>query len=226
MIRHPLPDSRPRSFRSRSWRRDAGAALVCAGLYRRPGARLALIRRGARAARALWPGTPPMTAGTAGTAADLDDRSASSSAGGSAMCCSTSRGYYLQNPAEILRSGRAACRSTAAFSAWSSPAMLFCRREGISVLRTGDAMAMAAPIGLLLRPARQFRQRRALGPPDRPALGRDLSRRGGAGLPRRRGLCARHPRAALRGGAGRAAPRRPAALWRSGGAGWLRGPGA
>ena len=46
------------------------------------------------------------------------------------------------------RSGRAACRSTAAFSAWSPGVIGFSLKNGFAILGVGDAVSAAAPIGL------------------------------------------------------------------------------
>ena len=89
--------------------------------------------------------------------------------------------YYLSNPAQILRIWEGGmsfhggalgdfCRHRVYQEAWHQHN--FHRRCHLSGSRTWP---VSGPTG-------EFHQRRALGPPDRPAVGRGLSDRGGAGL--------------------------------------------
>ena len=112
-------------------------------------------------------------------------------------------------------------------------AFIFCRRNAIPPLQVADAMAMVVAIGVGLGRVANFINAELLGTTDRPAVGRDLPRRGGAGLPGAEGMllqgldavCARHPsqlyEAILEGlvmGA--------ILLWLAWRRGWLKRPGA
>lgn len=59
-------------------------------------------------------------------------------------------GYFLQNPALILRVWQGGMSFHGGFLGVVVAGMIFCRRNGLSMLSTGDMMAMVAPIGLLL----------------------------------------------------------------------------
>ena len=61
-------------------------------------------------------------------------------------------------------SGRAACRSTAASSAASLAVVLFARQRGIPILSLGDLTCAVGADRTVPRPARQFHQRRTVGP--------------------------------------------------------------
>ena len=71
--------------------------------------------------------------------------------------------------------GRAACRSMAARSALSLAIVLFCRKNRLSVLRFADYIACVRADRAVLRPPRQFRERRAVGQARRPCRGRSSS---------------------------------------------------
>ena len=116
--------------------------LVCAGLYRRPGARLAAAA--------------PAGAASAGggdrrcrsTISSPGRRSASCSAGGSATCCSTSRAVYLAHPAADLRglARRHELPWRRARRRRRDPD-LFCRRNSIPLLGFADRSPSACRSG-------------------------------------------------------------------------------
>ncbi len=56
--------------------------------------------------------------------------------------------YYLHNPLEILHTWMAACRSTAAFWALSSPCLIYGRMKDKSLDRMLDLGAASVPVGL------------------------------------------------------------------------------
>ena len=57
--------------------------------------------------------------------------------------------YFVAHPAgDPCSSGRAACRSTAAFSAASLAVVLFARQRGLSILSLGDITCAAGTIGI------------------------------------------------------------------------------
>ena len=123
-------------------------------------------------------------------------------------------GYYLQNPADIVKVWQGGMAFHGGFLGVVIAVWLFSRRQRLPTATLADLLAIATPPGARPRADRQFHQRRALGPADRRALGRDLSRRGGAGLRHRRRPLRPPPLAALRGGAGRRAAGRAAAAAR------------
>lgn len=59
-------------------------------------------------------------------------------------------GVYLANPVQILRVWEGGMAFHGGFVGVAVAGILFCRRNGISMLSTGDLMAMVAPIGLFL----------------------------------------------------------------------------
>ena len=59
-------------------------------------------------------------------------------------------GYYLQNPAEILKVYEGGMSFHGGFLGVVVAALIFCRRENIPLLPMADLLAIAAPTGLLL----------------------------------------------------------------------------
>jgi hypothetical protein len=130
-------------------------------------------------------------------------RSGSFSAAASATCCSTISPLPPQHPGEIFSYGTAACRFMAASSAASSPPSLFALRRGISILSLGRRHACGRADRSVPWPAREFHQRRIVGPADRCALGHDLSQRRPDPAPSEPALRSRPRRLAALGGARR-----------------------
>ncbi len=58
--------------------------------------------------------------------------------------------YYLANPGEILQVWQGGMAFHGGFLGVVVAAAIFCRRNGIPMLQTADAMAVATPIGLML----------------------------------------------------------------------------
>jgi phosphatidylglycerol:prolipoprotein diacylglycerol transferase len=59
-------------------------------------------------------------------------------------------GYYLANPSHILRVWEGGMSFHGGFLGVIMAALLFCRAEGVPMLKTADVMALATPPGLLL----------------------------------------------------------------------------
>lgn len=59
-------------------------------------------------------------------------------------------GYYLTHPADILRVWEGGMSFHGGFLGVVAAALIFCRREGISLLPMADLLALATPPGLLL----------------------------------------------------------------------------
>ena len=59
-------------------------------------------------------------------------------------------GYYLQNPAEIVKVWEGGMSFHGGFAGVIAAGLLFCWRNGVRSLLLSDAMALVAPIGLLL----------------------------------------------------------------------------
>ena len=156
--------------------------LVCARLYRRHPARLALCAR---------PGPHRAAVGRAG-AADASStstisccgsRSASSSAAASATCCSTTCRYFAAHPLEIVQLWKGGMSFHGGFLGCVLAVVLFARSA-----RHSDPLARRHHLRgradrAVPRPHRQFHQRRIVGPPDRRALGDGVSRRRAAAAP-------------------------------------------
>ena len=134
--------------------------------------------------------------------------------------------YYLAHPVEILYVWQGGMSFHGGFLGIVAAGLWFCRRNGIPVLQMSDALAMAAPPGILLGRLANF--------VNAELWGRPTSMPWGVIFPGERaqdcagivaGACARHPsqlyEAALEGlllGA--------ALLWLAFRRGWLRRPGA
>ena len=163
--RHALPRSSLSGDRSDPGRgRPVRHPLVRARLYRRHLPRLVVRQAPGRHAGALGAGRLADEAGGYRRLRRLVPRSASSSAAASATCFSTTCRASPRTRPRSSRSGTAACRSTAAFSAPSSPWCSSRARGSIPIWSLIDVIAPSVTFGLLLRPARQLHQWRALWP--------------------------------------------------------------
>ena len=133
-------------------------------------------------------------------------------------------GFFLQNPALILRVWQGGMSFHGGFLGVVIAGMLFCRREKISMLSTGDMMAMVAPIGLLLGRIANFINAELWGRPTDLPWGVAFPGDAAQLCPGVMAVCARHPsqiyEALLEGlllGA--------LVLWAVWRAGWLARPG-
>ncbi len=104
---------------------------------------------------------------------------------------------FLAHPWEIVAVWHGGMSFHGGFLGTVIAMILFARKRGILIWSLFDVIAPVGDLRPVLRPHRQFRQRRIVGPADRRALGVRVSRR-------RPGAAPSEP--ALRGGAGRHRP--------------------
>ena len=102
-------------------------------------------------------------------------------------------GYYWQNPALILRVWQGGMSFHGGFLGVVIAGVLFCRREKISMLSTGDMMAMVAPIGLFLGRIANFINAELWGRPTDLPWGVAFPGDAAQLCPGVIGICARHP---------------------------------
>ncbi|WP_103334403.1 prolipoprotein diacylglyceryl transferase [Pseudotabrizicola formosa] len=134
-------------------------------------------------------------------------------------------GFYLQNPAAILRVWEGGMSFHGGFLGVVVAGILFCRREGIPMLKAADVMALAAPLGLFLGRVANFINAELWGRPTTLPWGVAFPGDAAQTCPGVVGICARHPsqlyEAVLEGlllGA--------VLLWLAYRRGWLKWPGA
>jgi phosphatidylglycerol---prolipoprotein diacylglyceryl transferase len=133
-------------------------------------------------------------------------------------------GYYLANPAYILRVWEGGMSFHGGFLGVVVATLLFCRRNGIPLLPTADALAHAAPPGILLGRIANFINAELWGRPTDMSWGVAFPGDAAQTCPGIVGICARHPsqlyEAALEGlllGA--------VLIWLVWRRGWLKRPG-
>lgn len=133
-------------------------------------------------------------------------------------------GLYLSNPLQILRVWEGGMAFHGGFLGVVAAGVIFCRRERISMLSTGDMMAMVAPIGLFLGRVANFINAELWGRPTDLPWGVAFPGEAAQFCLGVLGVCARHPsqlyEAGLEGlvlGA--------VVLWAVWRAGWLARPG-
>ena len=133
-------------------------------------------------------------------------------------------GYYLANPAQILRIWEGGMAFHGGFLGVVVAGVLFCRREKIPMLSTGDLLAMVAPIGLFLGRIANFINAELWGRPTAMPWGVAFPGEAAQACAVAGGICARHPsqlyEAALEGLALGAA-----LVWLVWRRGWLHHPG-
>jgi phosphatidylglycerol:prolipoprotein diacylglycerol transferase len=134
-------------------------------------------------------------------------------------------GYYLSHPLEILYVWQGGMSFHGGFLGIVAAGLWFCRRNGIPVLQMSDALAMAAPAGIMLGRLANFVNAELWGRPTSLPWGVIFPGERAQDCPGVVGPCARHPsqlyEAGLEGlllGA--------LLLWLAFGRGWLRRPGA
>jgi phosphatidylglycerol:prolipoprotein diacylglycerol transferase len=102
-------------------------------------------------------------------------------------------GFYLSNPLQILRVWEGGMSFHGGFLGVTVAGLLFCRREKISALTTGDLFAMAAPIGLFLGRVANFINAELWGRPTDLPWGVAFPGDAAQFCPGVIGVCARHP---------------------------------
>lgn len=102
-------------------------------------------------------------------------------------------GFYLQNPAAILRVWEGGMSFHGGFLGVVVAGILFCRREGIPMLKAADIMALAAPLGLFLGRVANFINAELWGRPTSMPWGVAFPGDAAQNCPGVVGLCARHP---------------------------------
>lgn len=133
-------------------------------------------------------------------------------------------GYYAQNPAEILKVWEGGMSFHGGFLGVVTAAVIYCRSQGIPMLPTADALAVAAPPGLLLGRIANFINAELWGRPTSMPWGVAFPGEAAQTCAGIAGVCARHPsqlyEAAMEGlilGA--------VLLWLVWRRGWLKRPG-
>jgi phosphatidylglycerol:prolipoprotein diacylglycerol transferase len=101
--------------------------------------------------------------------------------------------FYLSNPLQILRVWEGGMSFHGGFLGVTVAGLLFCRREKISALTTGDLFAMAAPIGLFLGRVANFINAELWGRPTDLPWGVAFPGDAAQFCPGVIGVCARHP---------------------------------
>ncbi|MDP2081717.1 MAG: prolipoprotein diacylglyceryl transferase [Pseudotabrizicola sp.] len=102
-------------------------------------------------------------------------------------------GFYLQNPAAILRVWEGGMSFHGGFLGVVVAGILFCRREGIPMLKAADVMALAAPLGLFLGRVANFINAELWGRPTSMPWGVAFPGEAAQTCPDVLGVCARHP---------------------------------
>ncbi len=101
--------------------------------------------------------------------------------------------YYLAHPLEIPRVWEGGMSFHGGFLGVVVAAYVFCRREGISPLRLGDLLAVAAPAGLFLGRMANFINAELWGRPTTMPWGVAFPGEAAQFCPGVEGICARHP---------------------------------
>ncbi|MDP5305705.1 prolipoprotein diacylglyceryl transferase [Paracoccus spongiarum] len=102
-------------------------------------------------------------------------------------------GYYLANPAEIVKVWQGGMSFHGGFAGVIVAAWLFCRARGIAPLRLADAMAVVAPIGLFFGRIANFINAELWGRPTDAPWGVIFPGDAAQACPGVEGACARHP---------------------------------
>lgn len=102
-------------------------------------------------------------------------------------------GYYLSNPAEIVKVWEGGMSFHGGFLGVVIAAVLFCRRERIPMLPMADLMALATPPGLLLGRIANFINAELWGRPTTMPWGVAFPGDAAQTCPGVAGICARHP---------------------------------
>ena len=102
-------------------------------------------------------------------------------------------GFYLQNPGAILKVWEGGMSFHGGFLGVVTAGIIFCRREGIPMLKAADIMALAAPLGLFLGRVANFINAELWGRPTTMPWGVAFPGDAAQTCPEVVGICARHP---------------------------------
>lgn len=102
-------------------------------------------------------------------------------------------GYYLANPAEILKVWQGGMSFHGGFAGVIVAAWLFCRARGLPPLRLADGMAVVAPVGLFFGRVANFINAELWGRPTEMPWGVIFPGEAAQTCPGLSDLCARHP---------------------------------
>lgn len=102
-------------------------------------------------------------------------------------------GYYLANPAEILKIWQGGMSFHGGFAGVIVASWLYCRAHAIPALRLADAMAVVAPIGLFFGRIANFINAELWGRPTDLPWGVIFPGEAAQACPGVTGVCARHP---------------------------------
>lgn len=102
-------------------------------------------------------------------------------------------GHFLAHPADILKVWEGGMSFHGGFLGVVVAGLWFCRRHGVAPLRLGDAMAVAAPVGLFLGRIANFINAELWGRPTTLPWGVIFPGAAAQDCPGVVGLCARHP---------------------------------
>ncbi|MFN4155447.1 MAG: prolipoprotein diacylglyceryl transferase [Paracoccaceae bacterium] len=101
--------------------------------------------------------------------------------------------FYLQNPGAILKVWEGGMSFHGGFLGVVVAGIVFCRREGIAMLKAADIMALAAPLGLFLGRIANFINAELWGRPTTMPWGVAFPGDAAQTCPDVFGICARHP---------------------------------
>lgn len=101
--------------------------------------------------------------------------------------------YYLANPAQILQVWQGGMSFHGGFAGVILATAIYCRRNGIPVLRLADAMAVVAPVGLFFGRVANFINAELWGRPTDLPWGVAFPGEAAQNCPGVTGICARHP---------------------------------
>ncbi|NNK78681.1 MAG: prolipoprotein diacylglyceryl transferase [Litoreibacter sp.] len=102
-------------------------------------------------------------------------------------------GYYLSNPGDILKIWQGGMSFHGGFLGVIAAVALFCRRNGLPMVRVGDAIAVATPPGLLLGRLANFINAELWGRPSDLPWAVEFPGMAAQYCPAVEGVCARHP---------------------------------
>ncbi|WP_121023293.1 prolipoprotein diacylglyceryl transferase [Litoreibacter meonggei] len=136
-----------------------------------------------------------------------------------------SPGYYLSNPAEILKVWEGGMSFHGGFLGVVAAGLLYCWKHKLSAMRVGDAVAVSAPIGLMLGRIANFINAELWGRPTDVPWAFAFPGQAAQDCPDVVGICARHPSQLYEAGL-EGLVLAVVMLWLAYRRGWLMRPGA